>query len=439
MTLLAAENSRSNLVWNVFDQNSVAQQSLAKAFPTSATSVWIPNTGGNWNAASDWANSTVPNTAGAEADFFGAIGAAHSVYSDSPITAGTLNFNNPNTYVLDGAGSLKLQAATGSAQVIVQQGTQEIDLPTTIAGNTIFNIATGATLIIANPLTVNAGITLTQTGGGTVTYESTVNVQTGGSIVFGNSTVAGTLNLLGDATASTAQQVGDAPALLQLDSLSIAGSTNNWTGRLDITNDDLIVHNGDLADIDNQIKQGLWNSSSGIVASNGMAIGAIQNNINGAPFYGSGAAYGTIDGFSPSPTDIIVKQTIFGDADLNGKVDAADYALIDNGYNSHGSVGGWINGDFNYDGVINGDDYTLIDNAFNTQADATVTAKAIADAATQILADTIIPKRVPQPSAAIPTAQINSAPPSLFSNPNIAGETSTNSLADNVLGLYSPT
>ncbi len=29
--------------------------------------------------------------------------------------------------------------------------------------------------------------------------------------------------------------------------------------------------------------------------------------------------------------------------------------------------GGWFNGDFNYDGKINGDDYSLIDNAFNTQ------------------------------------------------------------------------
>ena len=64
MTLLAAENSRSNLVWNVFDQSSVAQQSLAKAFPSSATSVWIPNTGGNWNSTGDWANGTIPNTTG---------------------------------------------------------------------------------------------------------------------------------------------------------------------------------------------------------------------------------------------------------------------------------------------------------------------------------------------------------------------------------------
>ncbi len=70
MTLIAAENSRSNLVWNVFDQNAAAQEALAKAFQsTSATSVWIPNTGGNWNSTGDWANGTIPNTAGRDSGF----------------------------------------------------------------------------------------------------------------------------------------------------------------------------------------------------------------------------------------------------------------------------------------------------------------------------------------------------------------------------------
>ena len=63
--------------------------------------------------------------------------------------------------------------------------------------------------------------------------------------------------------------------------------------------------------------------------------------------------------------DILVKYTYYGDANLDGKVDASDYSRIDNGYLNH--LTGWSNGDFNYDGVINGSDYTLIDNAFNMQ------------------------------------------------------------------------
>jgi hypothetical protein len=66
-----------------------------------------------------------------------------------------------------------------------------------------------------------------------------------------------------------------------------------------------------------------------------------------------------------------VAYTYYGDANLDGKVDASDYSRIDSSYlaeqTSGNSISGWYNGDFNYDGVVNGSDYTLIDNAFNTQ------------------------------------------------------------------------
>jgi hypothetical protein len=64
---------------------------------------------------------------------------------------------------------------------------------------------------------------------------------------------------------------------------------------------------------------------------------------------------------------VLVKYTYYGDANLDGTVNSADYTLTDAGYLSHGTLTGWQNGDFNYDGVINGSDYTLIDNAFNLQ------------------------------------------------------------------------
>ena len=39
-----------------------------------------------------------------------------------------------------------------------------------------------------------------------------------------------------------------------------------------------------------------------------------------------------------------------------------------------GAQSGWFNGDFNYDGLINGDDYAVIDNAFNTQGSISLAA-----------------------------------------------------------------
>jgi hypothetical protein len=358
MMLLSAENSRSNLVWNSFDQSAVAQESLAKAFPTASTSaVWTVTGSGNWNSSSNWENSVTPNSVGAAAEFFGTNGTSYSIYSDVPVTAGTLNFVNADTYVIDGAGSLTLQVASGSAQVNVQQGTQVIDLPMTIASNTVFNIAAGAALIIANPMTINSGITLTQGGGGTITYNSIITLQSGASIAFSNSTTAGGLDLQDSSTASMTLNTTDTPMLLQLDSLSIAG-------RLDVANNDLIVDSGNLSGITNELKAGFnagdgyWNGATGILSTAAAADSRHLMTLGTRQSDGS-----SFDGVPTTTGDVLVKYTYFGDANLDGMVNGADYQQIDNGFGDH--LTGWQNGDFNYDGVIDGSDFSLIDNAFN--------------------------------------------------------------------------
>jgi hypothetical protein len=53
----------------------------------------------------------------------------------------------------------------------------------------------------------------------------------------------------------------------------------------------------------------------------------------------------------------------YGDADLTGTVNGADYQQTDKGFGQH--LTGWSNGDFNYDGVVDGSDFSLIDNTFN--------------------------------------------------------------------------
>ena len=161
--------------------------------------------------------------------------------------------------------------------------------------------------------------------------------------------------------------------------LTIAGSTNAWSGQLDIGPSAVNIFNGSIATVTNQIKTGYnsgkWNGQ-GIISSTAAAdtthltaVGAIVNNDgNGNALYGSGTALGLFDGQSPSVNSVLVRYTFYGDANLDGKVDGSDYARIDNGALLH--LTGWYNGDFNYDGVINGSDYTLIDNAYNTQGAA---------------------------------------------------------------------
>ena len=104
---------------------------------------------------------------------------------------------------------------------------------------------------------------------------------------------------------------------------------------------------------------GYWNGSSGIdstsAATNSSFLTALGYRAGGIAF----------DGINTSASDLLVKYTYYGDADLDGTVSGSDYHQIDLGFGSHGTLSGWSNGDFNYDGVIDGSDYALIDNTFN--------------------------------------------------------------------------
>jgi hypothetical protein len=131
------------------------------------------------------------------------------------------------------------------------------------------------------------------------------------------------------------------------------------------------------------------------------ALGVILNTTDGTPtgaqLYGTGTAMGLFSGISPAKTDVLIKDTYYGDTNLDGIVDGTDYSRIDSGYLSHGVLTGWFNGDFNYDGVVDGSDYTLIDNAFNTQGSqlAAAIAAPTAIATAQIAGSSA----VPEPSA----------------------------------------
>jgi hypothetical protein len=208
------------------------------------------------------------------------------------------------------------------------------------------NVSSG-TLTLAAP-SVGAGLTPTALGGLTI--------------------------LSGARTALVAPATHADRAVLILSALSIAGSSGNWSGTLDLSGNDLIVRGGNLGNITSQVaggySGGTW-AGSGITSLSAAsdhtfltALGVMQP-----------ASSSSFDGQTIAATDVVVKYTYYGDANLDGKVDGTDYSKIDNGYLLH--LTGWQNGDFNYDGVINGSDYTLIDNAFNMQGASL--AAAVAD------------------------------------------------------------
>jgi hypothetical protein len=219
------------------------------------------------------------------------------------------------------------------------------------------SIASGATMNVAGVLPITANVSVA----GILNFAGSA-----GSGIL-NRTLAA-INLSSGATVAMGVPTASANrTVLVLGSLQFGGTTNAWQGVLDLSTNDLILRNGSAGVIANQLKQaysgGSWAGTGGITSS---AAGG--GNLTTLGYRAGGS---TFDGLTTTGSDVVVKFTYYGDANLDGKVDGSDYSLIDSAFlanQSHpGSYTAWSNGDFNYDGVIDGSDYTLIDNAFNTQ------------------------------------------------------------------------
>ena len=311
------------------------------------TCLWESTTGGQWQTGGNW-------LAGA-----------------MPAVADTAVFNRSSTY------TTTVATAVTARNLTVISDRLTLDFSTAAAGLTL-----GSTLTVGPSNGSTGTLALTHSAGGGVAGLSATSVVVGShgslSVGVGTSltsslsavgpvTVAGQLNLTGTSRAS---------------SLAIAGTTGAWTGRVDLGTGELILDGGNLATVTNQLAEGYdgggWDgtgvtsSAASDDASHITAVGVIQNvGPNGS------ALYTTFGGQAVTASDVLVRTTLYGDANLDGVVDEADYTRIDAGFIGH--LTGWANGDFNYDGVVDGSDYTLMDNAYNDAK--TMTAIATADVA----------------------------------------------------------
>ena len=186
----------------------------------------------------------------------------------------------------------------------------------------------------------------------------------------------------------------------------MAARRSTWaTNDLDVSAGNLasvtasISRGYNLAGGGNWAGAGITSSAAAASTSHNLALGVVQNNQGASPLFGTANAF---DGFTPGSSDVLVKYTYFGDANLDGKVDGSDYSLIDNAYNKEAAspglnLSGWFNGDFNYDGTVDGSDYTLIDNAFDTQGAPLAPSGLFASTTDQIAAGTT--SAVPEPAS----------------------------------------
>jgi hypothetical protein len=153
---------------------------------------------------------------------------------------------------------------------------------------------------------------------------------------------------------------GTASGTSKLNTLDIAGSTGNWTGKLDLANNSMVIdYTGPspISDVQDQIKTaragGSWSGNgitSSMADSTTYALGYADNTVLGLS---------TFAGQSVDPSSVLVKYTYYGDANLDGQVDRADLAALAAHWQQL-SGGVWTSGDFNYDGIVDISDLLLL-------------------------------------------------------------------------------
>ncbi|HUB24840.1 MAG TPA: glucoamylase family protein [Tepidisphaeraceae bacterium] len=322
MTLVSAENSRTDLVWNTYMGNSAAQQATEIA---------------GFHAAADSTNYVVNTTA----------------------------------YPTGGSGRLSLGQAIADADANTQFGTQVIDfaegisgtinltgaLPA-ITGNIVIIGPSGVSLTIngsaalGDMLTINSGVTATISNlnftGGAIGNSGTL-------VITGNVTVpqiTGPGNLtIGSTASDPTLQLTTGGGESQQNSLTIdTGST------LDLTNNTLLIDyagNPDpMATILSYIRTayagGLWNGA-----------GLTSSTVEAEPpsTYALGYSDGA-DGLGIVPSgQIEIMPTLLGDAKLQGNVVFGDFQLLAQYF---GQTGGWDEGAFNYGSTVSFGDFQLL-------------------------------------------------------------------------------
>ena len=165
--------------------------------------------------------------------------------------------------------------------------------------------------------------------------------------------------------------------------LTVAGVAGAWTGQVDLGTSGLVIastaatRSADLARFTDMAAQGF---DAGRWDGSGLATAAASGDrLHGLGLIldddGTGHVLtATFGGQSATVNSVLAAYALYGDTNLDGVVNAADYTRLDVGAVLHQT--GWAAGDFNYDGVVDGSDYALADNAFNRQAAVAVAAVA---------------------------------------------------------------
>jgi fibronectin-binding autotransporter adhesin len=131
-------------------------------------------------------------------------------------------------------------------------------------------------------------------------------------------------------------------------------------GKLDVTNNK-IVFSGPAA---SSVRG--WLQAGGVVSATAQADGTGTTGVGYLTVGTTELDVTTWGGLPVSAGDVVTKLTYTGDINLDGKVNADDFALMDRGLAKGLAAGSaaWVDGDVNYDGIVDAGDFLLADKAY---------------------------------------------------------------------------
>jgi autotransporter-associated beta strand protein len=202
-TLLNINGGFSGSLSNLTVTNPVAGKNYSLTSTATAVQLTIANTttstwtgSGTWTTAGNWSNG-VPNAAGVTAQFLGQ-GSSLVDLSASAVTVGGLVFDGAS-YTLSGAGgSLALNNNAAASAVTVNNGSQTISVPVSLAKASSIAFSNSSSLTISGVISGGQAINLSGSGTLTLTandsYSTTsINGSTLNVGTFGGSDTTGTL------------------------------------------------------------------------------------------------------------------------------------------------------------------------------------------------------------------------------------------------------
>jgi len=336
-------------------------------------SSWNVNRSADWATVGNWTGG-VPNGIDATANFAAAITAPRTVFTDTPVTLGTLKFDNPGSYLLSGQGSLSIDVSTGSGSINVVQGSHKINLPLFINDNTTANIASGATLRISDPMTLASGMKLTKTGTGTLIIESPVYNTAPANITSTAGVTSVLMDLGSKITLHVAGGTTELSSTQHLAALGVSGGTVKidtqsngvvlskslaitGTGKLDLQNSKMVVdYTGAsvLSSVKSAINSGSLTSSL-LVAGRVIGLGEASDLFAGPT--------GSFAGETIDSTSVVIAYTVIGDASLDGTINSADFNQFVANYGLLSNAR-WTQGDFDGNGKVTTSDFNILAGRF---------------------------------------------------------------------------